>query len=226
MESFVHEDGNYRVLTKNGKEFIAPVLMVALGTNSAKFFPNHTFYTQKIRGQVTLLPKTLDTKTPLCADGYICPFIDGKQVIGATYIKDDECKEVRQKDNEENLKSVSNFLPNTSPKIFGGRVSFRCSSSDRFPIIGAVHDEEFYKREYKALPWKKHKPHLFKNASYLPNLYISTAHGSRGLTSAILGANIITAIVENLPIPAQSDILDELHPARFAIRRLQRQEEW
>lgn len=226
VSGFKYEEDEYRVCVKGKRDFVAPVLVVALGVESAKFFPNHTFYIQKIRGQVTHFSKVVDTKTPLCADGYICPFIDGKQVIGATYIKDDECEEVRQKDNEENLKSVEEFLPKYLHNPLGGRVSFRGSSSDRFPIIGGVYDEEFYKREYKALPWKKHKPQMFKNASYLPNLYISTAHGSRGLTSAILGANIITAMLENLPLPVETDILHKLHPARFCIRRLQRQEVW
>lgn len=228
VKNYIHEDNKYKVITQNKKEFKASVLIIALGVDSAKFLPNHTLCTQNIRGQVTFLPKSIDTKVPLCANGYICPFIEGKQLIGATYIKDDSCLSVRQKDHEVNLNSIKEFLPkiDINPKELDGRVSFRCSSSDRFPIIGAVYDEEFYKQEYKALPWKKHNPHIFKKGVYLPNLFISTAHGSRGLTSAVLGANIITSMLENLPIPIENDIFYALHPARFTIRRLQRQEVW
>lgn len=229
VSSFTCKEGIYHVLSKNGKLYKAPVLIIALGIDSESFFPNNSFLLQKIRGQVTFLPKAIDTKQPLCANGYVCPYIEGKQIIGATYIKDDNCLHVREDDNIQNLLHVKEFLTckeDFNPKKLDGRVSFRSSSNDRFPIIGAICDEEFYKKEYKALPWKKHKPNLFENASYLKNLYISTAHGSRGLTSAILGANIITSMCEGLPIPLEENLLHALHPARFTIRRLQRQEVW
>ncbi|PID48357.1 MAG: bifunctional tRNA (5-methylaminomethyl-2-thiouridine)(34)-methyltransferase MnmD/FAD-dependent 5-carboxymethylaminomethyl-2-thiouridine(34) oxidoreductase MnmC [Proteobacteria bacterium] len=228
IKSFTYEGGIYEVKTSK-KTFQAPVLIVALGVESEKFLNSHSWNLQKIRGQVSFLDEAVKTEQPLCAKGYICPYIDGRQVIGATYIKDDECLQVRAEDNEQNLANVKEFLSCKSeydPKKLEGRVSYRCSNSDRFPLIGAVGDVEFYKSEYKALPWKKHKPHLFKKAKYLPNLFISTAHGSRGLVSSILGANIITAMLEDLPIPLEESLLHALHPERFTIRRLQRQEVW
>ncbi len=227
VQNIKKEDENYLVKT-NKQTFHSPVLIVTLGFESEKFLPNHSWGLQKIRGQVTFLPKAIDTNKPLCAKGYVCPFIGDKQVIGATYFKDDECLEVRISDHEQNLANVKEFLGDLkfdSQKL-DGRVSFRCSSSDRFPLIGAIGDVDFFKSEYKALPWKKHRPEFFKNAFYEQNLYISTAHGSRGLVSAVLGANIIEAMLENLPIPLEKNLLDELNPNRFTIRRLQRQEVW
>ncbi len=227
VKNITCKNGIYEIVTDK-KVFKAPVVIVALGVGSEKILPNHSLALQSIRGQVTWLPKSVDTDKPLCAKGYVCPYVDGKQVIGATYIKDDKCLDVRSEDNAQNLLHVKQFLgENTfNPNELKGRVSFRCSSSDRFPIIGAVGDVEFYKKEYKALPWKKHKPHLFKNASYLPNLFISTAHGSRGLVSAILGANMIISMLEGLPMPIEDNLSCLLHPERFTIRRLQRQEVW
>ncbi len=227
IQSLTCKDDIYEIKTDK-KTFSSSVVVVALGVESEKLLSVHSYALQKIRGQVTWLPKVLDTKEPLCAKGYVCPYVDGKQLIGATYIKDDECLDVRNEDNAENLLHVKQFL---GDEVFNldklkGRVSFRCSSNDRFPIIGAVGNVEFYKKEYKALPWKKHKPHLFKNASYFPNLFISTAHGSRGLVSSILGANMITSMLEGLPLPIEDNLYNNLHPERFTIRRLQRQEVW
>ncbi len=222
-----NEDKNYTIKTDK-KLFKTNTLIIALGYESEKILSNHSWNLQKIRGQVTFLPNIVMTNEPLCAKGYVCPFIGGKQVIGATYIKDDECLSVRNEDNKLNLAHVKQFLNGAifEPQKLDGRVSFRCSSSDRFPLIGAIGDVDFFKKEYKALPWKKHKPEFFKNASYLPNLYISSAHGSRGLVSGILGANIIEAMLEGLPVPLEENLLHELNPNRFTIRRLQRQEVW
>lgn len=227
--NFIYENNKWLIKTADNKTFQAPVLILALGANTIKLLPNKSFALQKIRGQVTLLPPTLEIKKPLCDEGYICPSIENKQVIGATYRRHDANRDIRAKDNEENLKNIQKFLPlkhSLNSEDLDGRVSYRLSSNDRFPIIGKVHDEGFFKQEYKSIPWTKHKPHLHKHATYLPHLYISAAHGSRGLTSAILGANIITAMIENLPIPLEKSLLYELHPARFTIRRISKQEIW
>ncbi len=224
---FVYKNEMYELKTHK-KSFKAPVLIISNAYEAENLLKKHSLSLQKIRGQVSFLPKAVQTKEPLCAKGYVCPFIDGKQVIGATYIKDDECKSVRVRDNQENLDNVKEFLGGLKydAKSLDGRVSYRCSSGDRFPIVGALGDVDFFKSEYKAMPWKRHKPHLFKEARYLPNLYISTAHGSRGLVSSILGANIIASMLDGAPIPLDKHLLDELNPNRFIIRRLQRQEVW
>lgn len=226
--SFTQIDNIWEVKTSKNT-YQAPVLILALGEQSGEFLPNLKPYLQKIRGQVTFLPKTFETNKPICDKGYICPFIENKQIIGATYKKDDTCEDVRAEDNEQNLLHVSKFLSKDvdfDAKKLGGRVAFRCSSSDRFPIIGGVFDEEFYKNEYKSLPWNKHKSHLFKNAQYKKNLYISTAHSSRGLVGALLGANVIYSMLSGHALPVENEILNELHSGRFAIRRLKRQEKW
>lgn len=219
----------WEIQTKSGLSFEAPLLILALGADTLELVNDKSLVLQKIRGQVTLLDETIKTDKPLCDKGYVCPTIEKKQVIGATYIKDDNYQSPRQKDNEENLENIKKFLPKGAKidtKNLQGRVSYRLSSNDRFPLIGAIHDEEFYKKEYKALPWAKHKPHIFQNAHYLPNLYLSTAHGSRGLVSAVLGANILVAMVEDLPIPLEKSLLDELHVGRFTMRRIAKQEVW
>ncbi len=227
VKSFEFKDGMYELKTDK-KSFFAPALIIALGYESEQFLPKHSLSLQRIRGQVSLAKEVLKTKQPLCAKGYICPFVDGKQVIGATYIKDDECKEVRMQDHQENLENVKEFLGdlNLDVSSLEGRVSYRCSSSDRFPIIGALGDVEFYKNAYKALPWKKHKAQLFEQAKYLPNLFISTAHGSRGLVSAILGAKLIAKELEGKEPELSDELLVAIHPMRFIIRRLQKQEKW
>jgi len=116
---------------------------------------------------------------------------------------------------------VSEFFDTSKAIIIGSRVGYRSYSGDRFPIIGALHDEEFYKQNYKWLFWSKNKDSNPK-ASYEKNLFVNFAHGSRGLGTAILGANLITDLVLARPLCIERSLFFELHPARFLIRKLKK----
>ena len=49
-----------------------------------------------------------------------------------------------------------------------------------------------------------------------------TIIGSRGLGTAILGANLITDLVLARPLCIERSLFFELHPARFLIRKLKK----
>lgn len=106
-------------------------------------------------------------------------------------------------------------------KILGSRVGFRGYSGDRFPLIGALPDCEYFKEKYKILPWQKNRA---KNLppKYLKNIYINTSHGARGLCTAILGAEILADLVTNRPFCLPKSLINELAPSRFLIRKLKK----
>jgi len=56
----------------------------------------------------------------------------------------------------------------------------------------------------------------------LPGLYGAFAYGSRGLTWAALGGEIIASLLEGEPPPLESDLLDAVDPGRFLLRRARR----
>ena len=58
--------------------------------------------------------------------------------------------------------------------------------------------------------------------SYLPGLYLSTAHGSRGLTSTPLAAELLASMICAEPLPFSRALCRALAPARFIIRDLAR----
>jgi len=105
-------------------------------------------------------------------------------------------------------------------RIIGSKVGYRSYSGDRFALIGRLYDEDFYKDGYKSLLWTKGKsnPH----PKYVPNVYVSTAHGSRGLCTAVLGAELICDLVFDRPLCIEKSLFDELHLARFLIRKLKK----
>ena len=105
-------------------------------------------------------------------------------------------------------------------RIIGSKVGYRSYSGDRFPLIGRLYDEDFYKDAYNSLLWTKGKsnPH----PKYVPNVYVSTAHGSRGLCTAVLGAELICDLVFDRPLCIEKSLFDELHLARFLVRKLKK----
>ncbi|MDO5073602.1 MAG: FAD-dependent oxidoreductase, partial [Neisseria animaloris] len=59
---------------------------------------------------------------------------------------------------------------------------------------------------------------------YLPNAYINTAHGSRGLATAPICAAAVAADILGLPNPLSPRILHALAPNRTVIRAIVRQQ--
>ncbi|MDO5045864.1 bifunctional tRNA (5-methylaminomethyl-2-thiouridine)(34)-methyltransferase MnmD/FAD-dependent 5-carboxymethylaminomethyl-2-thiouridine(34) oxidoreductase MnmC [Campylobacter sp.] len=206
---------------KNGKTVTADMLILALGSDSMEFFSNFDMQLSFVRGQVTHIKETVKTNLAFSAKGYVCPEVDGVQVVGATYDRNLKLDKPRSSDDEKNLADVKEFLDGKEPEILGSKVGYRSYSGDRFPIIGRLHDEKFYKDSYKALLWTKNRGENL-NAKYIPNVYINTAHGSRGLCTAVLGAELICDLVFDRPLCIEKSLFDALHPARFLIRKLKK----
>ena len=57
---------------------------------------------------------------------------------------------------------------------------------------------------------------------YLPGLFLSTAHGSRGLTSTPLAGELLASQICAEPPPLSRELGRALAPARFIIRDLSR----
>ena len=119
----------------------------------------------------------------------------------------------------ENSSNIAAKIPQ-NVRIIGSKVGYRSYSGDRFALIGRLYDEDFYKDSYKSLLWTKGKPN--PHPKYVPNIYVSTAHGSRGLCTAVLGAELICDLIFDRPLCIEKSLFDELHLARFLIRKLKK----
>ncbi len=119
----------------------------------------------------------------------------------------------------ENSSNIAAKIPQ-NVRIIGSKVGYRSYSGDRFALIGRLYDEDFYKDSYKSLLWTKGKPN--PHPKYVPNVYVSTAHGSRGLCTAVLGAELICDLIFDRPLCIEKSLFDELHLARFLIRKLKK----
>ncbi len=131
---------------------------------------------QRARGQLSYIPACQNSKLlnrVLCGiGGYVTPAINGIHYVGATYDYEDLSCEPNLVGHQYNLKIWQSYLPQATildPTTLQGRAAIRCVSKDRLPIITEVPE--------------------------CAGLYISVAHGSRGMLSAPLAAQEIAAMV-------------------------------
>lgn len=194
---------------------------------------------KSIRGQLTYIPTTDDKhgdfaatslKTVLCAKGYIAPANEGLFCLGATYNLNEFSEQLNSKDHQQNLQHLSDFGDEFSPlakhcealnaqQQLTGRVGFRCTTPDYLPMAGPVINEQQFEQDFSSL--RKNATRLpYKNAPMLSGLYMNIGHGSRGLSSASLCAELIAAYVCNENFPMAIEHAEALHPARFLIREM------
>ncbi|NVK36747.1 MAG: bifunctional tRNA (5-methylaminomethyl-2-thiouridine)(34)-methyltransferase MnmD/FAD-dependent 5-carboxymethylaminomethyl-2-thiouridine(34) oxidoreductase MnmC [Gammaproteobacteria bacterium] len=213
--------------SKNGAtSTIHSEAVIMCNAHEAKAFKEfHFLPTQPIAGQVSQVDSSaLALKTVLCGDSYVTPMHNGKLNFGASYRLKSDDTQVTREDNQFNLdKLADNF-----PSVFGqlslsenihGRASVRCSTPDYVPVVGAVCDTELFKQRFANL--KKNKNWRFNEAApFLTGLYVNLGHGSRGLSSAPLCAELVAAQLNNEPWPMCKRHADMLSPNRFLVNQV------
>jgi tRNA 5-methylaminomethyl-2-thiouridine biosynthesis bifunctional protein len=187
----------------------APVVIIAGAASSLAFAQLRHLPLRMVRGQVTLLPATAASGrlgAVLCGEGYVAPARNGMHSAGATFARDASV-ETTVADNAENLGMLERLAPSLyavlggdtlSAAQLGGRAAQRCTSPDYLPLIGPVAGPA-------GQPW--------------PGLFVSTAHGSRGLITAPLGGEILAAYLEDEPAPLPQHLMQAVIPGRFQARQ-------
>lgn len=188
-------------------------LVVAAGHASAQFKPTAWLPLKPIRGQVSLLPLQAipDTKIQLnsvvCAGGYVTPPWDEQLSFGATYDLHDYRPCIKQEDHQVNLDQLQYTLPSLldfnalTPAQLTGRAAVRCATPDYLPLVGPAPVSDMK-------PWPAH-----------PGLWINTGHGSRGLASIPLSAELLACQILGDPLPLDTYLCDALQPVRFLLPR-------
>lgn len=181
---------------------------------------------RRIRGQLTYLPDTALRHPPravICHEGYLAPPVAGQVCLGASFDLHADTLAIRDDDHQHNLQQLRELAPDLlgDTEIIGGRAAWRCASPDYLPIVGALPDVAAFEADYADLR-KDAKKSIDRPGRYHPNLYVNVAHGSRGLTSTPLCAELLASYLcqELRPLPAP--LCEHLSPARFVIRDLMR----
>ena len=101
----------------------------------------------------------------------------------------------------------SSLLPG-NPTI-KGHAALHCDSPDHLPVVGALGDIAAMQTAYAKLALDKNYRLDNVPCPYLPNAYINTAHGTRGLATAPVCAAAIAADILSLPQPLSQRLRTE-----------------
>lgn len=187
--------------------------------------PTQTLPTHNIRGQITsFLQDGLPTiNTVICHEGYLCPPVKQQYHCGATFDLKDDNPAVSTSSQQHNLHTLAQHLPDFSAipaaSINRNRVNFRCCAPDYLPLTGPLPDTDAFSTAYRDYRHNA-KAMIPLPGSYHPGLFINIGYGSRGFSSAPLGAAIIRAYLLRQAYPTPFTVIAALNPARFLIRSL------
>ena len=202
-------------------------VVIANGLDCQQFNASHWLPARRVRGQITYVPATAESQKLQHAinyDGYITPAVDGQHTVGATFTPKITSPELLPEDHQWNIKQLQQRLPelaaltaNLEVASLTGRVGFRCQTPDYLPLIGPLPDADYFESEYADLG-KGFLKRNFPKAIWQPNLFVTSGHGSRGITSAPLAAEIIASYVTGEPQIIDRAVLQAVNPARFLVR--------
>ncbi len=226
-------DGQWQVRAASGLLAQAPVLVLANATDSLAFAPTAWLPLKRIRGQISRLPATPASsalRTLLCAEGYVAPARHGEHTLGASFdfkACDLEPSAAEHRSNLALLEEISADLAtrldaaHLDPTTLQGRAAYRCTSPDYLPLVGPLAEAEAFQQAYAALR-KDARLRPDTPCPWLEGLYLNLGHGSRGLVTAPLAAELLAAWLEDEPLPLPRAVAEACHPNRFLLRRVVR----
>jgi tRNA 5-methylaminomethyl-2-thiouridine biosynthesis bifunctional protein len=196
------------------REIAADAMILANAWDAAALFPSHTLPMRRIRGQITYLPSGFvgePVTHVLCYGGYLTPAIEGIHYLGATFDHGRTDIVVETAGHAANIAVLRQRFPGLlAPEIpvatLQGRAALRTVSGDRWPIVGALQDEQAEQRRGMSLP-------------RLPQCYVTLAHGARGIVSAPLAGEMLASqIAGDIALGAIGEVNALLDPSRFILR--------
>lgn len=204
----------------------AEVAILAAGVATRQFSQAAALPLRAVRGQTTQIPAPAgqQLQASLCHRGYITPAQAGIHCIGASFGPGDEDTQLRENEHVSNLSALAGALPDWAealealdPATLGGRAALRCVSPDYLPLAGPVPLHNAFLQRFAKLG-EDAKQLIGAPGPCHPGLYVSVAHGSRGLSYAALAAELIASQIAGDLLPLSRELQRAVAPARFLIR--------
>lgn len=210
--------GGFRIkVLGQAADFDQVILASAIDANSLL---DSALPIKAIRGQVDVVKGLNALKTTVTGDGYAAPNDGGVSTVGASFNTKELDTAIRDTETQDNLARVSQLCEVTHPiKPISARASFRCATPDYLPIVGQIAPPERFRSCFSDLA-KDRKAKLDQLAPVEPGLWVNVGHGSRGLCSTPLCAELIASEICNEFLPMDAELGVALSPQRFLVRDL------
>lgn len=169
----------------------ADYIIFANSDNAVEFFPHLKPYLQFIRGQSTAIDTEISTDPDILCFPSISIVQDkaGRLNFGSSYQRNNLSTELQESCQSQNIDNLCrHFRPaeDLYKKPLSGYVGIRTAPIDYLPIVGEIKEKK--------------------------GIYINIGHGSRGVTSAPISANIIANLISGMQ---ENNLLKFLSPTRF-----------
>ena len=205
----------------NGKNLQAEIVVLCNANQVPQFSSCASVFSTPVRGQVNFFaptPASQPIKSIICSTHYLSPAVDGLHSIGSTYAADDMNPDLRETDTLENTYALQKI----SPEIFNsikqqqaqGRVAWRSHTQDYLPLAGQMLDDSALRAKpprYNAKP---------TDLPWLQGLYVNAGHGSKGMITAPICAELMSNLIANEPLIIDKNGASKLNPSRFLLKEL------
>lgn len=152
-----------------------------------------------------------------------------QHTLAASYARDGDTADTMEVDatNIAGAQSLFAHRELLTGSVCGNQVAIRCNSDDRLPVVGALADRP----QAAALlaPLARNAQHQFSpdlpdnSALYHKGLYVNVAHGSNGVATCPLSAELLASMICNEALPVATEAIEALSPIRFLVRQLKQQ---
>ena len=197
----------------------AHTLVICNAEAASAFEPLNYLQFQKIPGQISEFlasEQSINLRCMISTDRVLSPSNEGKHFVGATYRQ--SCSQKSStRDHRQNQAAFCDILE--LGQALAAHVQTRALTKDHLPFVGPMANKLVFMRDYARAKHGDTRFH-YQDARYTPNLYVSAGHGSRGLSSTLLAAQIITSMITGVALPISHQILAKLHPSRVLLNHL------
>lgn len=249
-ESGNHDSPLWKVDISGKAPITGKVVVLAMADQVTRLSQCESIPFTIVRGQTTTVKKESHLKVVVSGEGYVAPtkYVHGNALttFGATFHRDQLGGNPTDKEHLENVEMLAlnsprmieelgltglaeiATVPSTrdgdidAPELFEdleGRAATRASAMGSLPIVGPIADRAQFLERFSAIRLDaKATPNA--NVPWLNGLYLTTAHGSRGMITAPISGEIIAHYL-NGDITRYSEALRAaIHPNRFFYREL------
>ena len=220
-----HDGSRWQINTAQNQSFTASHLVIASASDSTSLSLCAEYPITQSTGQLTLIPE--QEHLPVCSlsyDGYVTPALHGWHALGASFRPHGAARTVDPQEQQENLAKLAEVLPNLANAIdltqCQARVGVRAVTPDHLPLVGPIDDKALFSKRFLkfAKGYQRHVP----TPQPLPNAYLCSGFGAKGLASCWLSGETLASIIAGTPLPISNALYKALYPARFWLRQLQK----